>query len=183
MGLRCSTPPAWRSRTSRSAWRSSRRTVPGASVRTPPGSSRSPRRGKPMRKLVLLLAAMSIAAPVAAGCGNDETASSASALAPETAVIYGEATLKPEGEQKAALEAIVSKFPGQGSAGDRLKLLVDMALEHSDAGISYEEDLEPWLGDEAAFFVLGKNMDQNALLLAADDEDKAQDALEKSAEG
>jgi hypothetical protein len=136
-----------------------------------------------MRKLVLLLAALSIAALVAVGCGNDETASSASSLAPASSVIYGEVNLKPEGDQKEAVDTIVSKFPGEGGAGDRLRVLIDKALRDSDTGISYEDDVEPWLGDEAAFFVFGKQMDQNALLLAADDEDKAQATLEKSAEG
>jgi hypothetical protein len=136
-----------------------------------------------MRKLAVLLAVVSIAALVAVGCGNDEAASSASSLAPASSLIYGEVNLKPEGDQKEAVDTIVSKFPGEGSAGDRLKALVDKALRDSDTGISYEDDVEPWLGDEAAFFVFGKQMDQNALLLAAEDEDKAQEALEKSAEG
>jgi hypothetical protein len=136
-----------------------------------------------MRKLILLLVVVSIAAFVAVGCGKEEAASGASSLAPATSVVYGEVTLKPEGDQKAAVDAIVSKFPGQGSAGDRLKELIDKALKDSRAGISYQDDVEPWLGDEAAFFVTGKNMEQNALLVAADDEDKARQALEKSAEG
>ena len=136
-----------------------------------------------MRKLILVLAVLSIAALVAVGCGKEEAASSASSLAPATAVLYGEVTLKPEGDQKAAVDAIVSKFPGEGSAGERLQGLVDKALKDSDSGISYKEDIEPWLGDEAAFFVTGRNMNHNALLVAAEDEDKAREALEKSAEG
>jgi hypothetical protein len=136
-----------------------------------------------MRKLILVLAVLSIAALVAAGCGKEETASSASSLAPATAVLYGEVTLTPEGDQKAAVDTIVSKFPGEGSAGERLQGLVDKALKDSDSGISYTEDIEPWLGDEAAFFVTGRNMNHNALLVAAEDEDKAREALEKSAEG
>jgi hypothetical protein len=136
-----------------------------------------------MRKLILVLAVLSIAALAAVGCGKDEAPSSASSLAPATSVIYGEVTLKPEGDQKEAVDTLVSKFPGQGSAGDRIQELVDKALKDSDSGISYKDDIEPWLGDEAAFFVTGKNMDQNAVLVAADDEDQARAALEKSAQG
>ena len=135
-----------------------------------------------MRKLILLFAVVSIAA-LAAACGKDEAASSTSSLAPATSVLYGEVTLKPEGDQKQAVDTIVSKFPGQGSAGDRLAALIDKALTHSDTGITYRADIEPWVGDEAAFFVIGKNMEQNAALIATDDEDKAREALEKSAEG
>jgi hypothetical protein len=137
-----------------------------------------------MRKLTLFLAVLSISALAAVGCGKDETASSASSLAPATSVIYGEVTLKPEGDQKAAVDTIVSKFPGQGSAGDRLQGLIDKALKESGGpGLSYKDDIEPWLGDEAAFFVTGKNMNDNALLIATEDEDKAREAIEKSAEG
>lgn len=136
-----------------------------------------------MRKLILVLSAVSISA-LAVGCGKEETASSASSLAPASAVIYGEVTLKPEGDQKAAVDTIVSKFPGQGSAGDRLQGLIDKALRESGGPeLSYKDDIEPWLGDEAAFFVTGKNMSDNALLIATDDEDKAREAVEKSAEG
>ncbi len=136
-----------------------------------------------MRKLTVVLAVLSIAALAVVGCGKDETASSASSLAPATSVLYGEVTLRPEGDQKEAVDTIVSKFPGQGSAGDRIQELVDKALKESDSKTSFKDDIEPWLGDEAAFFVTGKNMDQNALIVAADDEDQARAALEKSAEG
>jgi hypothetical protein len=136
-----------------------------------------------MRKLSLL-ALVSIAALVAAGCGNDEgDASSTTSLVPATSVIYGEVTLKPEGDQKEAVDAIVSKFPGQGSAGERLQALVEKGLKDSGAKVSYRADIEPWLGDDAAFFVTGRNMNQNAVLVATEDEDKAREALEKAAEG
>ena len=67
--------------------------------------------------------------------------------------MYGEATLKPEGDQKEAIDAILAKFPGGGQAGDKLKDLIEKGLRESDAPVSYKEDIEPWLGDEAAFFV------------------------------
>ena len=141
-----------------------------------------------MRKLLLTLVVVSIAALVAVGCGKeDEAASGASELVPAGSVIYGEATLKPEGDQKEAIDAILAKFPGGGQAGDKLKDLIEQGLRESDAPISFKEDIEPWLGDEAAFFAvnLSPNSDAQSAagLIATDDEDKARDALEKSAEG
>ena len=70
-----------------------------------------------MRNLTLVLAVLSIAALAAVGCGKDEAPSSASSLAPATSVLYGEVRLRPEGDQKEAVDTIVSLFPGQGSAG------------------------------------------------------------------
>jgi hypothetical protein len=141
-----------------------------------------------MRKLIVLLAAVSIAALAALGCGkDDQPASAAAELAPAGSVMYGEATLEPEGDQKEAIDAILAKFPGGGQAGDKLKDLIEKAMRESDAPISFEEDIEPWLGDSAAFFVssLNPNSDTQSAagLIATTDEDKARAALEKSAEG
>src|SRR5215208_1428458 len=96
-----------------------------------------------MRKLILTLAVISIAAPVAMGCGKeDEAVSGAAELAPAGTVMYGEATLKPEGDQKEAIDAILAKFPGGGQAGDKLKDLIE---KESDAPINFKEDIQPWL--------------------------------------
>ena len=141
-----------------------------------------------MRKLILILAALSAAAVVAVGCGDEDQAASGGAeLAPAGAVMYAEATLKPEGDQKKALDAILAKFPGGGEAGDKLKELIEKGLRDSDAPITFKDDIEPWLGDSAAFFVSGMDgsgdFKSAAGLIATEDEDQAQAALEKSAEG
>ncbi len=139
-----------------------------------------------MRKLILLFAVLSIAALVAVGCGNEgDAASGASELVPAGSVMYGEATLKPEGDQKEAVDAILAKFPGGGEAGEKLKDLIEKGLRESDAPVSFKDDIEPWLGDEAAFFIsnLGPDGGSAAGLIATEDEDKARETLEKSAEG
>jgi hypothetical protein len=141
-----------------------------------------------MRKLALLLAVLTISAIAIAACGNnEEAASGASELVPAGAVVYAEANLKPEGDQKQAIDSILSKFPGGGEAGDKLKELIEKGLRESDAKISFKDDIEPWLGDEAALFVggIGKSGQAKASagLIATEDEDKAKEALEKSAEG
>jgi hypothetical protein len=144
-----------------------------------------------MRKLtpnVVLLLLICAAALAAAGCGNDdEAAAGAAELAPAGSVIYGEATLKPEGDQKEAIDAILAKFPGGGQAGDKLTDLIEQGLRDSDAPIGFKKDIEPWLGDEAAFFVANLNPNGKAQtaagLVATEDEDKALAALEKSSEG
>ncbi|MET0614255.1 MAG: DUF3352 domain-containing protein [Thermoleophilaceae bacterium] len=141
-----------------------------------------------MRTLLLTIAVLVMPVSLAAGCGNiDKAASGPSELVPAGAVIYGEANLRPEGDQKQAIDSILSKFPGGGQAGDKLKDLIEKGLRESDAPISFKEDIEPWLGDEAALFAtgLGPNgqLEGSAGLIATTDEGKARDALEKSAEG
>jgi hypothetical protein len=136
-----------------------------------------------MRKVLLLLAVVSIPVLVALGCGNDEGASSATSLAPAGVQAYGEVDLDPAGDQKQAIDELIGKFPGQGSAGERLRSLIEKGLRDSDAPIDFENDVKPWLGDSAAFFVGARNPEASAALIATTDEDAARDALEKSLEG
>jgi hypothetical protein len=136
-----------------------------------------------MRKLALLVALLSISVPVAIGCGSDEAASSATSLAPAGSLLYAEVDLDPSGDQKQAIDELIGKFPGQGSAGERLQGLIEDGLREADAPITFEKDVEPWLGDSAAFFITDAQNGAGAALIATDDEDAARDALEKSFEG
>jgi hypothetical protein len=136
-----------------------------------------------MPRILLILTALTTAVALAAGCGSDGASSAgAASMAPPGSLVYGEVTLSPEGDQKAALDELVSKFPGEGSAGERIRRLMEKAFE-SEGNLSYEDDIEPWLGDEAAFFVsslkAGGGDPDAAALVATDDEDATVDAIEK----
>jgi Protein of unknown function (DUF3352) len=140
-----------------------------------------------MRTLTLLLCVLSLSALAVAGCGSDETASSADSVVPAGAVMYGEVTLAPDGDQQKALDTLVAKFPGQGSLGDRIRGVLDDALAEADRPLSYKNDVEPWLGDQAGFFLQGVGRDgelqSGAAMIATDDEDAAREALEKAVKG
>jgi uncharacterized protein DUF3352 len=138
-----------------------------------------------MPRILLTLAALTTAIAVAAGCGSDDSSSSSDAaeLVPSGALIYAEATLEPEGDQKAAVDALISKFPGEGAVGDRIRRLMEKAFAESDTNLDYEKDIEPWLGDQAAFYLLsfepeGEDAD-GAFLVATEDEDATAEAIEK----
>jgi Protein of unknown function (DUF3352) len=141
-----------------------------------------------MPRLLLTLAVLTTSIVVAAGCGNDRSsASDAASLVPAGAVVYGEATLRPEGDQKAAIDALVAKFPGEGSAGERISRLLEKSLAESDPELSWKRDFEPWIGDEAAFFVSGVRPNGGdadvAALVATEDEDATVATLEKDEGG
>jgi Protein of unknown function (DUF3352) len=140
-----------------------------------------------MPRLLVTLIVLATAT-VAAGCGSDGSSSSsgAAAVAPAGSVMYGEVTLRPEGDQKAAIEELVTKFPGEGTAGDRIQRLMETLFTEAETRLSYREDVEPWLGDEAAFYISsipsdGEDPDA-ALLLATEDEDATVDAVEKASD-
>jgi Protein of unknown function (DUF3352) len=141
-----------------------------------------------MPRLLVTLIVLATATVTAAGCGSDGSSSSSGAagVAPAGSLMYGEATLRPEGDQKAAIEELLSRFPGEGSAGDRVQRLMEKLFAEAETRLSYREDVEPWLGDEVAFFISrfdaeGEDADA-ALLVATEDENAAVDAVEKASE-
>jgi len=136
-----------------------------------------------MPRTPLTFTALLTTIAVASGCGSDDgSASGGASLAPAGAIMYGEATLAPEGDQRAALDALARKFPGRGDAGQRVRSLMEKAFSESDSGLSYTEDVEPWLGDEAAFFLnrVGDDDAEGAFLVATEDEERALAAVEKA---
>ena len=140
-----------------------------------------------MLRIALTITALLTAIAVAAGCGSDgATSSGAASLAPAKSLIYGEATLDPSEDQQQALNALIEKFPGEGSAGDRIRRLLEQAFSESETGLSFADDVEPWLGDEAGFFVSSLTpggAGSAAFMVATDDDDKARDAIEQAAKG
>jgi Protein of unknown function (DUF3352) len=141
-----------------------------------------------MPRFLVTLIVLTTATVAAAGCGSDGSSSSsgAASVAPAGSVMYGEVTLRPEGDQKAGIEALVTKFPGEGSAGDRIQQLMETLFAEAETPLSYREDVEPWLGDEAAFFISGLSAGGEepdaALLVATEDEDATVDAVEKASD-
>src|SRR5687768_15182353 len=68
-------------------------------------------------------------------------------LVPEDAYLYANLFIKPSGDQKRALDDLLGNFPKIESteqAIDRITGLLDDELEQ--VGLSYAEDVEPWLG-------------------------------------
>jgi uncharacterized protein DUF3352 len=141
-----------------------------------------------MPRFLLTLIVLTTATVAAAGCGSDggSSSSGAASVAPGVSVMYGEVTLRPEGEQKAAIEDLIAKFPGEGSAGDRIQRLMEKLFSEAETRLSYREDVEPWLGDEAAFFISGLPSDGEepdaALLVGTEDEEATVEAVEKASD-
>jgi hypothetical protein len=75
---------------------------------------------------------------------------------PEDAIGYANFFIRPSTSQRRALDAILRRIPGIETTDDvidRFVELLDEALAQED--LSYEEDVEPWLGDQVAAFMVG----------------------------
>jgi hypothetical protein len=92
------------------------------------------------------------AATLAAGCGSDDSSELAS-LVPADAPVYVEATVRPGGEDAESISALTEKVGGVSDPGAEIVSQLDAALESGGAGLTYAEDVEPWLGERGAFFI------------------------------
>lgn len=103
-----------------------------------------------------------IAAALIAGGGafaltrlNAPSEDSAIEFVPDEAVMYGNLFIRPSTDQKRALDALFRKVPGIEDSDEAIEKLTDLLDRGlASGGFDYEEDVEPWLGDQAAGFLL-----------------------------
>jgi hypothetical protein len=113
-----------------------------------------------MQRLLTALLCIAALALVAAGCGgsdDDDGGSSAdlTEFAPADAPIFVEGAIKPEGDLKSSLEAILERFPEGDTVGAKLIEELNASAKESGSETTYEDDIEPWLGERAAFYATG----------------------------
>jgi len=105
-----------------------------------------------MRRAGIVLVAC--AALLVAGCGgggggaNDDLAS----LAPQDASLYLESVIRPEGGQKDAIEGLASRVGGIQDPGGAILSRLNAVLAQTGPSVTYENDIQPWLGERAAIF-------------------------------
>ena len=144
----------------------------------------------PLRRLLpaLLVLALAAAGLVVAGCGSSgggsEDADPAK-VAPKNSLVYFATQVRPEGDQKDAVDSIAKKVLGVDDPGKRIQTLLDQSIKESDSKLTYEDDIKPWLGRRAAVAVTsfgsGTSDTQTAAIIASKDNGKAQDAIDKLA--
>jgi Protein of unknown function (DUF3352) len=148
-----------------------------------------PARPSVLRRLLpaLLVLALAAAGLVATGCGSSGGGSKGAdpaKIAPKSTLVYFSAQVRPEGDQKDAVDSIAKKVLGVDDPGKRIQTLLDQSIKESDSNLTYEDDIEPWLGQRAAVAVTsfgsGQNNTQAAAIIASKDNGKAQDAIDKA---
>jgi hypothetical protein len=60
--------------------------------------------------------------------------------------------VRPTGELAANAEETLRRVTGQRDVGSAIAAFIDVELREEDPGLSFEEDVEPWLGEHAAHF-------------------------------
>lgn len=106
----------------------------------------------------LVIASFTIAA--CGGSDGDDAATSLAKYMPADALVYVEGSVRPDQDVADNVDSISERLTGTS-----LTETIDKALaDAQDGDITYESDVEPWLGDNAAMYV---NTDLNADSLTA----------------
>jgi Protein of unknown function (DUF3352) len=102
---------------------------------------------------------------------------------PKESFAYVNVFLHPSTAQRRAIRDLLERFPVEtpDRAEDLIGNLLDVPL--SEIGLEFERDVKPWLGDQAAGFVLPpENLEDDfagGFLLATEDESATEAALDK----
>src|SRR5918994_5035039 len=87
----------------------------------------------------------------------------ASGAVPASASLYGTLYLQPSTGQKMNLAALLGHVPGLADAANLDKKLHEIAARLlGEAGLDYEADLRPWLGNQLAIAVEPEGSDAMA---------------------
>jgi hypothetical protein len=158
-------------------------------------AARSRRRGRPRPlesralpgRLVLIGGAFAVAAGlVAAGCGDDDPGSELADLAPPDAPLYTEVSVRPADEQAETIARLSEQVGGIEDPGAALTDQVDDLFAENGLDVSYEKDVEGWLGEHVGVFVRSfengeLDVPEFAALFEVEDTGEAEAALERLA--
>ncbi len=104
----------------------------------------------PLLALVALLAAV-----VVAGCGSSAASGGPdlTAAVPRDALVYVEATLRPQGGARDGALAAAGKVLHTDDPSGRIRELLQQAFAQADPPVDYAKDIDPWLGDRVGLWV------------------------------
>ena len=147
----------------------------------------------PFFKSIVLLAALVLALAISS-CGGDDDSTEVGDLGPDPATFapadapfYAEAVIRPDGEMAENLESALAKF-GVEDPGGMIRDALDQELADSpdSGGITFSDDVEPWLGARAGGFLSDfdpdSEMGEGAVAIATTDPDAAKAFIDKAVE-
>jgi hypothetical protein len=144
---------------------------------------------------VLGVAAIAVAGTLAYQTFFGSAEDNAVNLVPADAAAYGSVFLDPSTDQKRAIGDLLEKFPEAPSTDEARNKLVDLIDEGlAEIDMNFEDDIDPWLGDQIAGWAqIPENLEQGgasapasadktpaAFLIASDDDDAAIQFVEEA---
>ena len=131
---------------------------------------------------VLVAAALALAA---CGGGGQEEADPAT-IAPPGSLVYFSATVRPEGDQREAIDELSRKVLKISDPGQRIQRELDenFRKDPESRDVTYADDIAPWLGRRAGAAItrLGPGEPEFAIIIASQDNAAAQEGIEREAQ-
>jgi hypothetical protein len=139
-------------------------------------------------RLVLISALAALAAFVA-GCGGSDDgsggSSEAATLAPPTAPVFIDFTIRPEGATKTNIEELAKKLAGIDDLGGLIVEELENSASEDGEEFDFEKEVEPWLGERAGLFLQEyeeEDFEGYGAAIQAEDEDEAREFVDKQIE-
>jgi hypothetical protein len=142
-----------------------------------------------IRPTLLALLACLIAAFALSACGDDDSDTGdlgpdPATMAPADVPFYAEAVVRPEGDMLENFNETISTLTGTEDPGATITQQIDGEL--SQDGLSYSEDIEPWLGARIGGFISSVDPSgeqaEGAVAVAVTDTEAAQSFIDKARE-
>ncbi|HTR74705.1 MAG TPA: DUF3352 domain-containing protein [Solirubrobacterales bacterium] len=135
---------------------------------------------------VLVLAAVLAAAIAVAGCGGSSGGGGEPAsLAPERAPVYLEVDLGPEAKTSEELNELTHNVLGIENVGSFIVEELEQQALGEGQSFSYQEEVEPWLGEKAGMYLTGYDGDEfegYGIAIETKNAGEAEEFLEKRVE-
>jgi hypothetical protein len=140
-------------------------------------------------RLVLLVLAATLVAMLAAGCGGGDDSSGdgsdAATLAPATAPVFIDFTIRPEGATKTNIEELAKKLAGVDDLGGLIVEELENSASDDGEELDFEKEVEPWLGERAGLFLQEyeeEDFEGYGAAIQTEDEDEAREFVDKQIE-
>ncbi|MGN6276589.1 MAG: DUF3352 domain-containing protein [Solirubrobacterales bacterium] len=137
-------------------------------------------------RLVLPVLLTALVVLFVAGCGGGGSSSTdLASVAPPKTPLYLEFTVRPEGETKANIDALAKRLGGIDSVGGLIVSELEKSASEEGDPFDYEKEVEPWLGEKAAFVFPEYNeghFNRYAAVAQVSDPEAAEEFVDKHAE-
>lgn len=139
-------------------------------------------------RLVLISVIAALAAAFAAGCGGGDDSggsSDAATLAPATAPVFIDFTIRPEGATKTNIEELAKKLAGVDDLGGLIVEELENSASDDGEELDFEKEVEPWLGERAGLFLQeyeDEDFEGYGAAIQTEDEDEASEFVDKQVE-
>jgi hypothetical protein len=136
---------------------------------------------KPKLQIALGVALAVGLASLGAACSSTTSGGAALELAPADSIAYFGISIEEGSDQEQALEDLLAKFEKAPSIEEAKQNIGDAIFEAAQLDITYADDVEEWLGDDAAFFVQAFDQDEvtAAAMIETTDQGATQDLMEE----